>query len=1514
MADLPPRIGPYRILRLLAHGGMGRVYVAQDTRLGRVVALKMAHDELATRAEARAQFLVEARATARLAHPNVVSLFDVGEHEGAPWAAFEFVEGRTLRRRLREGPLDPSDALRVATEIASAVAAAHADGIVHRDLKPANVILGEDGRARVLDFGIARLVGSAEPLEDFVSAAPASEALEMLGTPSYMAPEQWSHDDGAPADVWALGLLFCEMWLGTQPLLRRPSHEILAELTRSSPLPMPAELDALPPPLASLIRACVEKASSKRPSSAEVEARLRELASGGPARPAKELDLDAFRGRARALAAVEERVRTSTWTLVVGPEGAGKTALLRALVGRVRGEVHFVDAAAGALATLARALFDRRRGTEDEPTWIEGAPPADAAPSAEALDAWLRANPERIALALSELASVGGDGVVLVVDGLEAAVSDRVSLEARALLAGLRAAALSGDARVRLVAAVDESALGRLPATLFANALVMRLETPDAEELRGVARETLADVGARVADLEALDALCETLAADPRPFVLLRFALAEAWRTRDAARGLVSFGALVGTGAASLLARHADAVFDALPTADQAEARSLLETLALEGSVSTTTLPRVVDALRLGGLVAGDAELRLAHPDLPRGWRRLSRWIAERDGDAWIARDIEDAHRRWVERGRSDDDLLRGRTLDAARALVARARLADDVAAFVRRSDLVHTRTRRRWRALRIALVVASVLAALGSGLSVWTTRRRAEDAEHARSTSERDRAELLARSARLHWESGDVRTARAQLRRSLELGDSLYARVLFAGLARDPELWRVDHMGLAYDVAFDDTNEHAYVAWQTGELSRFDVASGEERRFRADLDQVLSVVTLADGRVVTGDLSGILTLWTPTDSGDLRPHALRRLPRGVRRLVRTEPGVVVASLLGGEVYCVVVDGGEDRTWTLDETGVGLAWAADEAVVFVATSGGGIFRLEPDARVEPLARVTSAEAMVWAEPATLAVGGSDGALHYVDRRSGEVRTRRVARGRVRALAPLGEGRLLVGTLDGELLIPSDDGARRIASESAAVVGLAVGGERVVLGIADGARAIRWRAEPDVETRPAVPVLNVALTRDALYASMREEIVELDRDTGIERRRFTPFSGSREIRALTVDPSGERLAAWFSGIGVAVVDPRSGAATALAFEGATRVLSMQRFGDGLVYGTMDGDLVRLAWDGRSERRALDRGPVVVVGASDDEIWTGHGDGTLVRHRGERSDEVRRFDVAATGLFASSAGWLVLLSDGALHRLEPDGRWQVLASARARVYRASLAPDGAHLVAPGADGALHVWRLPGGEHHTLPLARRELNTAALDERGRFVATGGDDGVVRFVDLQDGRSPWAPDAVSTAFRSTLDDDAGRWRGENDGAVVREVPGQPPSRFDTELSLPVLHLARAAHDVLVVVQSAGWVELRHAPTRELVDRRRVRGEVMHVEVEGERVRVTADTGDAVELSLAYLGLPRCELLRALRESSPLTWVDGMARVAPPDETVCPRVREPPGRGIRARRRSGSR
>ncbi len=1530
VSALPPRIGPYRVLRLLAQGGMGRVYLAQDMRLGRVVALKMAHAELAERAEARAQFLVEARATARLAHPNVVPVFDVGEHLGAPWAAYEFVEGRTLKQRLREGPLPLAEARRVMTEIASAVEAAHADGIVHRDLKPANVVLGADGRARVLDFGIARFgVAEVGSSDEGAPARDDAEALEMLGTPSYMAPEQWSRDDGAPADVWALGLLACETFLGTQPLLRRATHEIVAEMTRSEPLPMPPGFDELPSALQSLVRACVQKDPTRRPSAAEVAASLRGLAPDVVASHARELDVDAFRARARALSALEERARSAPWTLVVGPSGAGKSALVRTFATKGAsspgaGPVVFLDAGADAFSVLAHALHDARRDTDDEPTWVDATleDSVGTRPRApEALASWMRESPERAALAMAELASSSRGPALFVVDRLEALVSERATDEVRAFSAALSALARSSDERVRVVATVDEDALGRLPTTLFAHASVTRLEPPDAEELRAIALEAFAEVGAVPADPDALDDVMEQLAGDARALTLLRFVLLDVWRRRDVASGRVSFELFRGTGTISVLARFADATFDAIPERDRPGARELLVRLAIDARRAAPEVPvaepLAADALVHGGLVRRDVDgrLELAHPSLPTAWRRLARWISEHDGDAWVVREAIEGHRRWVERGRSDDDLLRGRVLHAARLVIERRALPPEVVELVRASMRVEDRARARWRALRGAFVVAAVLAVLGLGIAGWSSRRRAQDAERARATSERDRAELLARSARLHWESGDVRTARAQLRRSLEVSDTLAGRVLHAELAADPERWRMHHVGIAYDVSLDEEGKVAFVAWQTGELSRFDVATGEERRVRASDDQLLCVVALGPNEVVAGDLAGGLVRWT-LEGDAWRSVAIARYPRGIRRLVRAGEGALAAALLGGEVHLVALDGAptgtpsERGSASLQETVPGLVWECDARVLAV-TSSGRVARLDlATGEVAEVARVGAAQSMArFGE--RVAIGGEDGRLHVVDPRSGAITSRAVVRGRVRALAAVGDHELLVTSLDGELVVVSEDAVRPLPTEPAPVVAFAAQRELAILGLGNGARAFDWRAAPRPRLEGTEPVLNTALGPDALYWTTREQIVDTDRRTGAERRRFVPFEGRREIRGLTLSPRGDRLAAWFGGLGVAIVDVSSGAPVALSFEGPQRVLGLRRHRDGVVYGTSSGELVELGWDGATRRRALGAGIVVAVesmdgvGATTDDaggssaaIVSAHVDGRVFRTDDTTTRELHRFPLAPAGLFAHAGRLHVLLEDGALHRFEPDGRLTALASAGVRVYRAALASDGTRLVAPGADGALHVWSLgdtsSGGAVHALPLSRRELNVVALDEAGVHAAVGGDDGIVRFVDVRDGRSPWARDPTSTAFTSTLEDERGRWRGDRDGTLVREVAGRE-ERLSCAVSLPIVHLAFAPHDVLVIVQAAGHVELRHRTSRERVGRARLRGEIVHVEIDGERVRVRADTGQSVELDLRHLGAPRCELLRASWASSPLTWSEGEARVeTPPADHEC--------------------
>src|SRR5580704_9369123 len=181
------RLGPYQLEVLLGEGGMGQVFRARDTRLGRPVAIKVIRAEGAQRPDFRVRFRREAQATAALNHPHICTLYDVGEQGGASYLVMEYVEGQTLAARLREGQLPLDQLLRRATEVSQALAAAHERGIIHRDLKPANLMLTPAG-VKVLDFGLAKF---SEPEASATDAAlTATAARTILGTPAYMSPEQ----------------------------------------------------------------------------------------------------------------------------------------------------------------------------------------------------------------------------------------------------------------------------------------------------------------------------------------------------------------------------------------------------------------------------------------------------------------------------------------------------------------------------------------------------------------------------------------------------------------------------------------------------------------------------------------------------------------------------------------------------------------------------------------------------------------------------------------------------------------------------------------------------------------------------------------------------------------------------------------------------------------------------------------------------------------------------------------------------------------------------------------------------------------------------------------------------------------------------------------------------------------------------------------------------------------------------------------------------------------------------
>jgi eukaryotic-like serine/threonine-protein kinase len=254
--------GRYRVERVLGDGAMAKVLLAHDAELGREVAVKLLDERLATDESFRARFAREARVAAGLSHPNVVTVFDVGEADGCPFIVMELVMGRTLEERLRrEGALSANDVLGIARQVCAGLEHAHANGLVHRDLKPGNLIERDDGTVKIADFGIARAVEGTE----------LTEAGTIVGTAAYLAPEQAEAGTVTPAtDLFALGVVLYELLTGKQPW-KVDSLASLAGRRDAPPPDLPADT---PPGLRAAIGRCLLPEPEDRPSSAAEVARL----------------------------------------------------------------------------------------------------------------------------------------------------------------------------------------------------------------------------------------------------------------------------------------------------------------------------------------------------------------------------------------------------------------------------------------------------------------------------------------------------------------------------------------------------------------------------------------------------------------------------------------------------------------------------------------------------------------------------------------------------------------------------------------------------------------------------------------------------------------------------------------------------------------------------------------------------------------------------------------------------------------------------------------------------------------------------------------------------------------------------------------------------------------------------------------------------------------------------------------------------------------------------------------
>ena len=305
----PEAIGPYRIIRPLGAGGMGEVFLAEDTRLGRRVAIKRPADLAVAPAEARERLRGEAHAAAQLNHPNVAAIYDVIDHDGLPHIVMEYVEGETLASMAQRGPLAPEAALGIGRQIADALVEAHAHGVIHRDLKPANVMMTANGRVKVLDFGLAREAVDAGQK----AARGASVGRQLFGTPGYMAPEQLlGRRADARSDIFSFGALLSELLTGVAPVAATDAIEqVLAAAKSPRPTPPRDTNPNVPPVLNDLVlRALAPRPEDRFQSAQQLSSALARAAGQLSDAPTIEVRPQAVRAR--------WKLARSGWPVIAG--------------------------------------------------------------------------------------------------------------------------------------------------------------------------------------------------------------------------------------------------------------------------------------------------------------------------------------------------------------------------------------------------------------------------------------------------------------------------------------------------------------------------------------------------------------------------------------------------------------------------------------------------------------------------------------------------------------------------------------------------------------------------------------------------------------------------------------------------------------------------------------------------------------------------------------------------------------------------------------------------------------------------------------------------------------------------------------------------------------------------------------------------------------------------------------------------------------------------------------------
>lgn len=785
----PIAIEGYGVLRELGRGAMGVVLLARDEVLDREVAIKViggADDD----PDAVARFLWEARATARLSHPNVITVYRAGMSPTGPYLVMELLRGRALDAALATGgALASARLFKVAIEASRGLAAAHARGIVHRDIKPSNLFECDDGAVKVLDFGVAKLLGARRPAGGADLAASDASALaatlspgdgasvhatQVTGTPRYMSPEVW-REEGADraSDVWSLGATLYALATGDPPFSGRSvlevAHHIMSEAAAE---PVRARRPDLPASLGEVIDRALAKDRARRyANAAEMLAALERASRASRDRGAFEgapfpglramtaEDRDRFFGREEDVARVVERLRAEALVVLVGPSGAGKSSLAGA------GVVPTVlDGALGSPSSwrVLRVLPGRSP--------LRALASAVAALGDEGADAVakdLADTPGALARRLRARVVARGEGVLLWFDQLEELVTVADREERDATSAALARLVELGPEGVRVLATARSDLFDRLGALGDAGVLLGRateiVRPLSGDQLRAAIVEPVRAAGATFEDPRAVDAILAEAGDAQGALPLIAFAMRAWWDRRDpAANTLTAAGWAAVGGVHGALGAHAEAVFAGLSLADQGVVGpTLVRLVASDGTRRYATraelaagagdaagVRRVVEAFARARLLlvdgdGDDAQVTLAHEAMARAWPRLAAWCEDGRDDLRLLERLTAAATTWDAAGRPEGLVWRGAPLGELESWreVYDDRLVGAARAFADASRRARATTRGRW--IFAAASLAALVVALGVTVAVRVARSRASARREA---AARVRAESAAR------------------------------------------------------------------------------------------------------------------------------------------------------------------------------------------------------------------------------------------------------------------------------------------------------------------------------------------------------------------------------------------------------------------------------------------------------------------------------------------------------------------------------------------------------------------------------------------------------------------------------------------------------------------------------------------------------------------------------------------------------------------------------------------------